>query len=108
MSTDPFPVFLLLFWPLHPHDSSQILLPSLPVKHQHTLRQALFFVMSCVCGCYLIYISNEFSYLHIMKQAPPLGVLWLWSVIELDLPWAALSLAIAGGYLWKEGYSITS
>lgn len=43
-----------------------------------------------------------------MKQAPPLGVLWLWSVIELDLPWAALSLAIAGGYLWKEGYSITS
>ena len=102
-------VFLLLFYPLHPHYSNPMLLPMLlPLKYQHTLRQAIFFVMSCVCGPYLVYISNEFSYLHVMKQAPPLGVLWLWSVIELDLAWAALSLAVPLGYLWKEGYSITA
>jgi hypothetical protein len=42
----------------------------------------------------------------IMKQAPPIGCLWVWSVIELDLPWAVLSLAGAGGFLWQNGYSI--
>jgi len=42
----------------------------------------------------------------VMKQAPPLGCLWVWSVIELDLLWAVLSLAGAGLFLWIKGYSI--
>jgi hypothetical protein len=61
---------------------------------------------SIAAGCYLIHISNEFGYLAVMKQAPPLGCIWVWSVIELDLPWAVLSLTAAGTYLWHRGYSI--
>ncbi|KAI6784781.1 uncharacterized protein J7T54_007874 [Emericellopsis cladophorae] len=85
------------------------------VQHQYgtevewssvSLRTARAWIASVVAGCYLIHISNEFGYLAVMKQAPPLGCIWVWSVIELDLPWAVLSLAVAGGYLWYGGYSV--
>jgi hypothetical protein len=76
------------------------------MRYQKTLWQAVFFVMSAVCGCYLIYISNTYGYLAVMKQAPPLGVLWVWSVIELELAWAVASLAVAGGFLWHRGYKL--
>jgi uncharacterized membrane protein YesL len=41
-----------------------------------------------------------------MKQAPPVGCLWIWAVIELDLTWAMLSLAGAAAFLWQGGYDI--
>lgn len=99
-------VFLLLFWPLHPHEANPRLLPGLPMKYQTTLRQAVFFVMSIVSGCYLIYITNTYGYLAVMKRAPPLGVLWLWAVVEMELTWAVSSLAVAGFFLWQGGYSV--
>lgn len=97
-------VFFLLFYTLHPHSSNPILLPGLPARYQNPLRQAIFFVASVSAGCYLIHISNRYSYLAVMKQAPPLGCIWVWSVIELDLPSAVLSLACAGLFLWQGGY----
>ena len=75
-------------------------------RYQSPLRQAIFFATSVAAGCYLIHVTNTFSYLAVMKQAPPLGCLWVWSVIEMDLPWATLSLAGAGFFLWSRGYSI--
>ncbi|KAK0646991.1 hypothetical protein B0T16DRAFT_330947 [Cercophora newfieldiana] len=99
-------VFALLFYPLHPHSSNPTLVPGLPQRFQHGLRQAIFFATSVAAGCYLIYVTNSFGYLAVMKQAPPLGCLWVWSVIELDLPWAVLSLTGAGYFLWSRGYSI--
>jgi hypothetical protein len=63
-------------------------------------------VASIAAGCYLIYVTNEFGYMAVMKQAPTVGCVWVWSVIELELPWAVLSLVAAGGYLWSKGYSI--
>jgi hypothetical protein len=54
-------VFLLLFWPLHPHASNPVLLPGLPLRYQAPLRQAIFFAASCAAGCYLIHISNEYG-----------------------------------------------
>ncbi|EON99144.1 hypothetical protein UCRPA7_5373 [Phaeoacremonium minimum UCRPA7] len=72
--------------------------------YQNALRQAIFFVASIAAGCYLIHISNKYDYLAVMKQAPPLGCLWVWSVIELDLPFAVLSLACAALFLWQGGY----
>lgn len=41
-----------------------------------------------------------------MKQSPPLGCIWVWSVIELNLIPAALSLAIAGGFFYQGGYTL--
>ncbi|KAI0597619.1 hypothetical protein F4775DRAFT_593304 [Biscogniauxia sp. FL1348] len=99
-------VFFLLFYVLHPHASSPILLPGLPVRFQAPLRQAIFFVASIASGCYLIHISNVYGYLAVMKQSPPLGCLWVWSIIELDLPLAVVSLAFAGGFFYQGGYTI--
>lgn len=99
-------VFLFLFYVLHPHDSSPVLVPFLSLRRQYPLRQAVFFTMSVASGCRLIYVSNTYGYLATMKQAPPLGCLWLWAVVELDLPVAVLSLVVAGLFLWRGGYEI--
>jgi len=104
-------LFLLLFWPLHPHrDTNPYLLPrtlGVPLRLQRPLRQAVFFAISCAAGCYLVYISNEYGHLSIMKQAPPLGCLWIWTVIELDLLWALPSVTAVGAYMWKQGYTVS-
>ncbi|KAI5919314.1 hypothetical protein F4810DRAFT_512913 [Camillea tinctor] len=99
-------VFFLLFYTLHPHASSPILLPGLPLRFQSPLRQSIFFGASIASGCYLIHISNVYGYLAVMKQSPPLGCLWVWSIIELDLSLAVVSLAVAGGFFYQGGYTI--
>ncbi|KAI1423536.1 hypothetical protein F5Y12DRAFT_716161 [Xylaria sp. FL1777] len=99
-------VFYAFFYVLHPHASSTVLLPGLPLRFQEPLRQAIFFVASTVSGCYLIDISNNYGYLYIMKRSPPLGCLWIWSIIELDLPMALFSLTIAAGFFYRGGYSL--
>ncbi|KAI1766068.1 hypothetical protein GGR53DRAFT_239448 [Hypoxylon sp. FL1150] len=101
-----FAVFFLLIYVLHPHASVQKLLPGLPDRHQSTLRQAIFFISGTVSGCYLIHISNKYGYLAVMKQSPPLGCIWVWSVIELNLAPAVLSLAITGGFFHQGGYTV--
>ncbi|KAI1742109.1 hypothetical protein F4680DRAFT_446183 [Xylaria scruposa] len=101
-----FLVFFAFFYVLHPHPSSPVLMPGLPRKFQGPLRQAIFFVASTVSGCYLIDISNNHGYLAVMKQSPPLGCLWVWSVIELNLIPALVSLAVAGGFFYQGGYSL--
>lgn len=99
------PVILLLFYSLHPHAEPSAILPTLPKSIQHILHQVLFFVSSIAAGSYLIYITNTFGYYAIMKQSPPLGCLWIWSVIELDLAWACASLLACVGYLKYGGYN---
>ncbi|KAK0703856.1 hypothetical protein B0T26DRAFT_657334 [Lasiosphaeria miniovina] len=99
-------VFAMLFYPLHPHPSNPSILPGLPKRVQPIIRQSIFFVASICAGCYLIHITNTYGYMAVMKRAPPVGCLWVWSVIELDLPWAVLSLASAGSFLLLKGYSI--
>ncbi len=99
-------VFGLLVYFLHPHAANPGLVPGLPPRYQAALRQLIFFTTSSYAGCYLIHITNTSGYMAVMKQAPPLGCLWIWSAIELELPWAVLSLTGAVAFLWQRGYSI--
>ncbi|KAL1841563.1 hypothetical protein VTJ49DRAFT_6936 [Mycothermus thermophilus] len=99
-------VFALLVYFLHPHPANPGLIPGLSSKYQTYVRQTLFFTTGTFAGCYLIHITNTYGYMAVMKQAPPIGCLWVWSIIELELPWAVLSLAGAAGFLWQRGYSI--
>ncbi|KAK3952238.1 hypothetical protein QBC32DRAFT_146258 [Pseudoneurospora amorphoporcata] len=99
-------VFGLLIYTLHAHSSNPTILPGLPARFQNHARQVIFLVTSVCSGCYLIHITNTYGYLAVMKQAPPVGCLWVWSVVELELPWAVLSLAVAGTYLKVRGYDI--
>ena len=66
----------------------------------------LFFGMSIGAGCWLIRAVNLDGYFFVMKQAPQLGTLWVWSVIEMRLGWATASLAVVAAYLWVGGYSV--
>ncbi|KAK8076658.1 hypothetical protein PG994_003930 [Apiospora phragmitis] len=95
-----FLVFTPLFYTLHPHPSSLILVPAVPRRYQEPIRQALFFAASVAAGCHLIQITNTYGYLAVMKRSPPLGCLWVWSVIELNLLPATASVGIALAYLW--------
>ncbi|KAI1338200.1 hypothetical protein F5Y15DRAFT_134997 [Xylariaceae sp. FL0016] len=99
-------VFFMLVYVLHPHASSPVLLPGVPLSFQHPLRQAVFFITSVAAGCYLIHVSTTSGYLAVMKRSPPLGCLWVWAVIELDLLPAVLSVACAGGFFYRGDYSI--
>jgi hypothetical protein len=69
-------------------------------------RQVFFFGVAVAAGCYTIYMGNNFDYYAVMKQAPPLGTLWVWSVIEMQLPYALASVALNVGYLLFMGYTV--
>jgi hypothetical protein len=69
------------------------------------LRQLVFFALAVGAGCYTIHVGNNYDYYAVMKRAPPAGTLWVWSVIELNVAWAALSVLVDVGYLWWMGYS---
>ncbi|KAM3443760.1 hypothetical protein NHJ13734_001762 [Beauveria thailandica] len=99
-------VFLMLFYALHPRQSDETLIPGLAARYQAPLRQAIFFAMSVVSGCYLIYVTNMKGYLATQQRAPPLGCLWVWAVMELELLWATLSLLVASGYIYLGGYNV--
>ena len=68
-------------------------------------KQILFFVVAVGAGCYTIHVANRYGYFAVMKQAPPLGTLWIWSVIEMKLPFATASVVADLGFLWWKGYS---
>lgn len=68
--------------------------------------QGVFLGGSVAAGCYLILSSNEARYFEVMKRAPPVGTLWVWSVLELRLEMALLGLATVGAYFWWGEYTI--
>ena len=88
------PIFLLLVYLTHVDFSYRF-----PV-----LRDLAFFGGSIVAGCYLVYSGNKHGYFHVMKAAPPVGTLWIWSVVEMSLPFAALSAISVFGYIWWNGF----
>ncbi|KAH7355767.1 hypothetical protein BKA66DRAFT_515907 [Pyrenochaeta sp. MPI-SDFR-AT-0127] len=88
------PVFVLLVYLTHVDFSYRF-----PV-----LRDLIFFAGSIVAGCYLVYSGNKHGYFYVMKAAPPVGTLWIWSVIEMSLPFALLSAASVLGYIWWNGF----
>jgi len=70
------------------------------------VRQAFFFVVAVGAGCYTIHVANRYDYYAVMKRTPPLGTLWVWSVIELRLALAAASVGVDLGFLWWRGYTM--
>ncbi|CZT52594.1 uncharacterized protein RSE6_13943 [Rhynchosporium secalis] len=99
-----FPVIFLLIYLFHQHPSRSPVIPPLSPKLLHLTHQILFFIGSVTAGCYLIYITNEHGYYAVMKTSPPLGCLWVWSVIELDLVPAVGSLLWCVVWLKWGGY----
>ena len=92
-TTLTFPLLLVLVYMLHRHATK-------------VWAQLLFLGIGTGAGCYLVYASNKEAYFAVMKRAPPLGTLWVWSVIEMRLEVALLSLSAVGAYFWWGGFTI--
>ncbi|CAO2655236.1 Nn.00g103000.m01.CDS01 [Neocucurbitaria sp. VM-36] len=88
------PIFVLLVYLTHVDLSYRF-----PI-----LRDLTFLGGSIVAGCYLVYSGNKHGYFHVMKAAPPVGTLWIWSVVEMSLLFAALSAVSVFGYIWWNGF----
>jgi hypothetical protein len=84
------PVFALLVYLTHVDFSSRF-----PV-----LRNLAFLAGSIAAGCYIIWSANTKGYFYVMKAAPPMGALWVWSVIEMSLPYAATNVLAVVAYIW--------
>ncbi|KAI9829535.1 MAG: hypothetical protein M1826_005580 [Phylliscum demangeonii] len=70
------------------------------------LQPLFFFACSVLAGCWLIDATNVAPYFAVMKRAPPLGTLWVWAVLEMDLMPALASLVVAVAFFWWGGYSL--
>ncbi|WEW61061.1 hypothetical protein PRK78_006550 [Emydomyces testavorans] len=65
-------------------------------------RNIIFCAMAILLGMRLIKMTNEGSYYAVMKKAPSVGTLWVWSVLELPLGLAILGLLIP--VIWATGF----
>ena len=69
------------------------------------VRQTMFMLAAVAAGCYMVHSVHNDGYFAVMKQVPPIGTLWIWSVVEMRIGWAVTSLAGVGAYMWRFGYS---
>ncbi|GME43950.1 deacetylase-like protein [Neofusicoccum parvum] len=71
-----------------------------------TARQLVFLVTAVVAGCYCVHIGNMYGYYAVMKRSPPLGTLWIWTVVEMRLVYAVVSVVAVLGYTWWNKYGL--
>jgi hypothetical protein len=69
-------------------------------------RSLVYLVMANVAGCYLIWLTNDKGYYAVMKNAPSVGTIWVWAVLEMGLLGALAGVLGPGLYAWWFGYGI--
>ncbi|KAF3930528.1 hypothetical protein ABW19_dt0201997 [Dactylella cylindrospora] len=76
-------------------------------RRQWPIIQASYFVVAVGTGCWLVYNVNSHGYYAVMKMAPPLGTILVYSVIEMELIPAFFSVAAVAGYVYYNDFKIT-
>jgi hypothetical protein len=89
------PIFFFLVYLTHVEFSNRFPL----------LRNLVFTIGGIAAGCYLVFSGNKHGYFYVMKAAPPVGTLWVWSVVEMDVQYAALNAAVVFGYSKWNGFN---
>lgn len=89
------PIFFLLVYLTHVDFSNRFPL----------LRNIVFAIGGIAAGCYLVFSGNKHGYYYVMKAAPPVGTLWIWSVVEVDVLYAALNALAVFAYSKWNGFS---
>ncbi|KAJ8111084.1 hypothetical protein OPT61_g6233 [Boeremia exigua] len=90
------PIFAVLVYLTHVEFSNRF-----PI-----LRNLAFLVGSIAAGCYIVWSANTKGYFYVMKAAPPVGALWVWSVIEMSLPYAAANVVAVVAYIWWNKFEL--
>ncbi|KIX08532.1 uncharacterized protein Z518_03188 [Rhinocladiella mackenziei CBS 650.93] len=70
------------------------------------LRQVVYVLTANIAGCYLIQLTNDKGYYAVMKNAPGIGTIWVWAVLELGLTGALAGVVGPGIFAWWFGYGI--
>jgi hypothetical protein len=87
------PIFFLLVYLSH---------LELPTRFP-LLRNLAFFAGGIAAGSYLVHSGNKHGYFYVMKAAPPVATLWVWSTMEMDVQYSALSaLAVLAYARWND------
>ncbi|SNX83088.1 uncharacterized protein MEPE_01794 [Melanopsichium pennsylvanicum] len=73
---------------------------------RQALIQGMLFVLCSACGCGLIYIVNKSPYDIVVQRVAPLGTLWIFSVVRMDLLPACISLAIVAFFVQQSELKI--
>ena len=72
-----------------------------------TVKTSIFLPLAFLLGAKLVAITNEDPYYAVMKRAPAIGTLWVWSILEVPLGAAVLgALGPLGWAVWWKGYGI--
>ncbi|KAJ9618893.1 hypothetical protein H2203_008709 [Taxawa tesnikishii (nom. ined.)] len=90
------PILFFLIYTMHSQTASRF-----PIA-----RQLFYLATAVAAGCYMIYAGNTYSYYAVMKRAPSIGTLWVWSIIESGLAYALLGLSINLIYMKWNGYTV--
>ncbi|VDC04092.1 unnamed protein product [Peniophora sp. CBMAI 1063] len=73
---------------------------------QHRRMQFGFFMLCILAGSRMVWVINNGNWKMNMEQTPSLGVLWVYTVVQLDLAPAVLGLALVGLYTWLTGQHV--
>lgn len=76
----------------------------------YTGKTLFYLSLAIVLGGWLVHTTNEAGYYAVMKRTPSIGTMWVWCVLEISSPVAAL-LALLMPLAWGSavmGYSIFS
>ena len=69
-------------------------------------RSLVYVVTANVAGCYLIQLTNDRGYYAVMKDAPSVGTIWVWAVLEMGLLGALAGVVGPALYAWWFGYAV--
>ncbi|KAL4075934.1 hypothetical protein J3A83DRAFT_4157339 [Scleroderma citrinum] len=77
------------------------------IRHKHNIRvQVILFLLSLGVGPRMIWLVNRGSWLTNMAQCPQSATIWLYTVLQLNLPLALLSLGLIGAWTWWSGLKL--
>ncbi|WWD17110.1 hypothetical protein CI109_101547 [Kwoniella shandongensis] len=72
----------------------------------HFVTTSFLMAASIVSGCRLIWLVNKASWSLTTEQAPPMGTLWILTIVQLPLNRAVIALLAVGGWVWYSGMKI--
>ncbi|KAG2042940.1 hypothetical protein BDR03DRAFT_989972 [Suillus americanus] len=76
-------------------------------RHKANPRMQLaLFILSLGVGPRMIWLINRGSWLVNMRQCPQFATIWLYTVIQLNLNWALLTLVMIGAWAWFTGMKL--
>ena len=80
--------------------------PAFGIARYEWLRQMIFFCAAVGCGIYAVAMSNEGAFLAVMKKVPPAVTVMLWAVMEMNVMYSVISVAITGVVVWWMNWTV--